>query len=127
MLTPDLPITDDCPIDWDAFADAFHGDDSMISMMAAMYLDCTKDLTSRVESAMESRQASTIQHVVHNVKGSIGQVYARKAQALADSIEIRAAGGAVDELEPDVANLLTQIEAIEVAVRAFLTSRPARE
>ena len=117
-------MTNDCPIDWEAFDKHFVGDSQLMAVLGSVFLDCVDDQTKRLKNAMASGEAPAVGLAAHSLRGSVSQVFAKDAQALVESIESRANGGQVEELEEDVATLLAQVEAIKAAIEEYHISHP---
>ena len=108
-------------VDWDQFVAQFDGDLEFIASLRTTFLEHLDQQIEQLDEAVAQGEAEAIEKAAHAIKGAVAQVFAEPARKLADNIEARARQGSIEGIEPVVAELGQQLDAVRAAIVATVS------
>jgi signal transduction histidine kinase/CheY-like chemotaxis protein/HPt (histidine-containing phosphotransfer) domain-containing protein len=106
-------------VNWSAALEMAQGDEQLLKELVTIALDETPSLLAEMQSAIDRRDAATLQRAAHTLKSQFGMFGAAVAEHLAYHIENTARDGRVDVAQAAL-NLQRQAECVEADLREYL-------
>ena len=108
-----MPLTPDA---FDAFLDAFGGDEELLRIVIRAFLDGAPDLLLEVRSSCEANDADRLRLAAHALKCSVRFFGETAAYQLAYQLELAAAVESLDSVKETLPRLEEEIEQLRQAL-----------
>jgi CheY-like chemotaxis protein/HPt (histidine-containing phosphotransfer) domain-containing protein len=96
------------------------GDEVALRRLVRIYLDTTPPLLAKLDSSLEQKDTAAFLHAAHTLKGSLQQLEATEAAAIAAELEAQARTGDLAATEPRLAELHRRVESLQRAAQRWL-------
>ena len=93
--------------------------------MVRIYLDTTPPLLAKLAGSATAENVNDFLYAAHTLKGSLQQLEAKEAAAIAGTLETKARTGSIRGTEDSVIELHRRVQELHAAVEAWLATRPA--
>jgi len=95
---------------WDEALARVEGDLELLAKMAALFLESGPGLLAGVREAIDRQDAGELEHAAHDLKSSVGNFGARRAQEAALTLEQIGRGGDLRRVEESYRALKTSLQ-----------------
>jgi len=112
-------------VSWDEALARVEGDRELLAEMAALFLDSGPGLLAAVREAIDRQDASGLEHAAHDLKSSVGNFGARKAQEAALKLEKMGRGGDLTHAEEAYRSLERSMRQLWPVLEAMQRSEQA--
>ena len=101
------------------------GDHEALRRLVRIYLDTTPPLLAKLAGSATAENVNDFLYAAHTLKGSLQQLEAKEAAAIAGTLETKARTGSIRGTEDSVIELHRRVQELHAAVEAWLAARPA--
>lgn len=112
---PDAPL-----IDWTSAFEAVDGDRQLLKSVIEVFLEESAELLQRIQRAVLMRDPVKLRDSGHSMKGAMLGVGAYATSEIAQELEMRGAGAAMDSLDQLLKRLEHQYDQVSRELRQFL-------
>lgn len=106
--------------DRDAVLDLVDGEMELLQDLAGMLLEDLPGNVEQIENAIAAGDVSTVHHVTHQLKSSVGNLGGRAAQNAVQQLEQNARDGHIDGSQELFANCRYELDRFCTELNAFL-------
>ena len=100
----------DSPVDKEALLDLVDGDHVFLERLVETFLDDCETYLATIRTAIEKKDAGTLEEAAHGLKGAVANLRAGSAREAAGRLEEMGRSGAFDEAGSALAQLEKEIE-----------------
>ncbi len=94
-------------------------DDSFLKEVIDIYLSDTPKRIDEIKECLASADAVRLTRAAHSIKGASANLGAQKVIEIAKHIEEKSRRESLEDLEGDIAELVTQFEEVKIALEAL--------
>ncbi len=117
-------MEDEPVFDRQAALELVDGHLTMLVELAETFLAHHTQLTSPISDALRRRNANTLRHAVHDLKGTLGYFCAQSTFEAATNLEKMAGEGNWDSIDQAYQTLQRRLDRLVLALRQLVDDRP---
>lgn len=106
--------------DFESLTERIGGDMELLRELVGLLIEECPSMLSEIARAVKEGNASDLQRASHKMKGSVLQFSARKAAAIAGTLEEMGSRGSMEGAAQEYARLETEVAALLQALKAML-------